>query len=180
MDNNCNYSDNWQPYIGDYDKFEYDIKLHDGTIVENCYPNGGLFNSISDEHNEQAFPEDLVVEIRFSNAPRFGINQKVSQIPQYEWLNKQEEIRNKRVKNINAIATISGIIGGLGAPIMYQPSPSTSNDINKFGKARTVEYIAGSQRHEITDKEIEQSAIGRNEPCPCGSGKKFKKCCSIL
>ena len=20
--------------------------------------------------------------------------------------------------------------------------------------------------------------IGRNEPCPCGSGKKFKKCCS--
>ncbi|HCS75454.1 MAG TPA: hypothetical protein DIW17_16465 [Clostridiales bacterium] len=19
--------------------------------------------------------------------------------------------------------------------------------------------------------------IGRNEPCPCGSGKKYKKCC---
>ncbi len=25
-------------------------------------------------------------------------------------------------------------------------------------------------RHEVTK-------IGRNEPCPCGSGKKFKKCC---
>ena len=23
------------------------------------------------------------------------------------------------------------------------------------------------------------SKIGRNEPCPCGSGKKFKKCCGI-
>jgi preprotein translocase subunit SecA len=22
-----------------------------------------------------------------------------------------------------------------------------------------------------------QSAVGRNDPCPCGSGKKFKKCC---
>jgi SWIM/SEC-C metal-binding protein len=22
--------------------------------------------------------------------------------------------------------------------------------------------------------------IGRNEPCPCGSGKKFKKCCEGL
>jgi uncharacterized protein YecA (UPF0149 family) len=22
--------------------------------------------------------------------------------------------------------------------------------------------------------------IGRNEPCPCGSGKKFKKCCADL
>jgi hypothetical protein len=23
----------------------------------------------------------------------------------------------------------------------------------------------------------EQPKIGRNEPCPCGSGKKYKKCC---
>lgn len=22
--------------------------------------------------------------------------------------------------------------------------------------------------------------LGRNEPCPCGSGKKYKKCCAIL
>jgi preprotein translocase subunit SecA len=22
--------------------------------------------------------------------------------------------------------------------------------------------------------------IGRNEPCPCGSGKKYKKCCGRL
>jgi uncharacterized protein len=22
--------------------------------------------------------------------------------------------------------------------------------------------------------------IGRNEPCPCGSGKKFKKCCGAV
>jgi uncharacterized protein YchJ len=21
--------------------------------------------------------------------------------------------------------------------------------------------------------------VGRNEPCPCGSGKKYKKCCLI-
>ncbi|MSP00047.1 MAG: hypothetical protein EXR07_03195 [Acetobacteraceae bacterium] len=23
------------------------------------------------------------------------------------------------------------------------------------------------------------SKIGRNEPCPCGSGKKYKKCCLV-
>jgi uncharacterized protein YchJ len=23
----------------------------------------------------------------------------------------------------------------------------------------------------------EKTKVGRNEPCPCGSGKKFKKCC---
>jgi uncharacterized protein YecA (UPF0149 family) len=21
--------------------------------------------------------------------------------------------------------------------------------------------------------------IGRNDPCPCGSGKKYKKCCGV-
>ena len=24
---------------------------------------------------------------------------------------------------------------------------------------------------------VSNSKVGRNEPCPCGSGKKFKKCC---
>ncbi|MCY0152795.1 YchJ family metal-binding protein [Hoeflea alexandrii] len=23
-----------------------------------------------------------------------------------------------------------------------------------------------------------QANVGRNDPCPCGSGKKYKKCCS--
>ena len=26
---------------------------------------------------------------------------------------------------------------------------------------------------------IAEKKIGRNEPCPCGSGKKYKKCCGI-
>ena len=39
---------------------------------------------------------------------------------------------------------------------------------------------------DITDLEIllhpqepkrAEKRIGRNEPCPCGSGKKYKKCC---
>ena len=30
---------------------------------------------------------------------------------------------------------------------------------------------AGRYRHELINK------IGRNKPCPCGSGRKFKKCC---
>ena len=24
---------------------------------------------------------------------------------------------------------------------------------------------------------LAQESIGRNDPCPCGSGRKFKKCC---
>ncbi|WP_050988031.1 SEC-C metal-binding domain-containing protein [Thiothrix nivea] len=24
---------------------------------------------------------------------------------------------------------------------------------------------------------VSQKLVGRNDPCPCGSGKKYKKCC---
>lgn len=36
---------------------------------------------------------------------------------------------------------------------------------------------------ELKAKEIQKnlgSKIGRNDPCPCGSGKKYKKCCGAM
>ena len=32
----------------------------------------------------------------------------------------------------------------------------------------------GAQHHNIQRKT---SKVGPNDPCPCGSGKKYKKCC---
>ncbi len=29
------------------------------------------------------------------------------------------------------------------------------------------------------DKEFQPVKVGRNEPCPCGSGKKYKNCCGV-
>jgi uncharacterized protein YecA (UPF0149 family) len=29
----------------------------------------------------------------------------------------------------------------------------------------------------FTPAQVERGKIGRNEPCGCGSGKKFKRCC---
>ncbi len=29
----------------------------------------------------------------------------------------------------------------------------------------------------VRGADITTSKVGRNEPCPCGSGKKYKKCC---
>lgn len=44
--------------------------------------------------------------------------------------------------------------------------------------------ILSQQRREEIEKEYKKSKtivkgdkIGRNDPCPCGSGKKYKKCC---
>ncbi|KNF09903.1 SEC-C domain-containing protein [Gottschalkia purinilytica] len=44
------------------------------------------------------------------------------------------------------------------------------------------EILSAERRKEITkeyrrSKIVTVKKIGRNEPCPCGSGKKYKKCC---
>ncbi len=28
-----------------------------------------------------------------------------------------------------------------------------------------------------SETKVAEKKVGRNEPCPCGSGKKYKKCC---
>lgn len=35
----------WQKFTGTYEKTWYDIKLHDGSVVESVYPNSGFFYS---------------------------------------------------------------------------------------------------------------------------------------
>jgi preprotein translocase subunit SecA len=40
------------------------------------------------------------------------------------------------------------------------------------GAGRGVTSLAGATPAATGDFE----GIGRNDPCPCGSGKKFKKC----
>lgn len=36
-------------------------------------------------------------------------------------------------------------------------------------------YVKGEFNPQITQRQV--SKVGRNDPCPCGSGKKAKKCC---
>jgi uncharacterized protein YecA (UPF0149 family) len=34
-----------------------------------------------------------------------------------------------------------------------------------------------SSKSAMKEIKPEEKTIGRNDPCPCGSGKKYKKCC---
>jgi uncharacterized protein YecA (UPF0149 family) len=32
---------------------------------------------------------------------------------------------------------------------------------------------------EMTREQRRRGRVGRNDPCPCGSGQKFKRCCFL-
>ena len=48
-------------------------------------------------------------------------------------------------------------------------------------RKRRREAVVSDDDAPIPDAPVEQAraaeAPGRNDPCPCGSGKKYKKCC---
>jgi len=48
---------------------------------------------------------------------------------------------------------------------------------NTFGKA--VRMLGGWNKYFqwLKDNPIRSAKIPRNKPCPCNSGKKYKKCC---
>ena len=67
-------------------------------------------------------------------------------------------------------------VWAIGAAV-HEAAPRALSESNMRGQQDAA--IAGSQQ---TDKKQEpirnrQAKVGRNEPCPCGSGKKYKNCC---
>lgn len=38
-------------------------------------------------------------------------------------------------------------------------------------------YASNKKKYFIPPEPIQAAKVGRNDPCPCGSGKKYKKCC---
>ena len=66
-----------------------------------------------------------------------------------------------------------------------QPPPENIDDIRR----ENAEYIprvlpalrklAQIRAHEELDRTTSSHKLGRNEPCPCGSGKKYKRCCGL-
>jgi preprotein translocase subunit SecA len=43
-------------------------------------------------------------------------------------------------------------------------------------RARAMQFSHGGEPEKIETVRREGKKVGRNDPCPCGSGKKYKKC----
>lgn len=67
--------------------------------------------------------------------------------------------------------------------IRYE-APSANFIKQEFFKGEEAAQLAGMQAALLKVEEsgarvtnVKRVKIGRNDPCPCGSGNKFKKCC---
>jgi SEC-C motif len=62
--------------------------------------------------------------------------------------------------------------------LMESNSPDLYTKLKVRHKKLCAIYAHSRKRaRAVVAESIPQDAVGRNDPCPCGSGKKFKKCC---
>jgi preprotein translocase subunit SecA len=54
-------------------------------------------------------------------------------------------------------------------------------ELNKSAPKGSQTEIDSESKEKGTVKvpPVRSNKVGRNEPCPCGSGKKYKKCCLL-
>ncbi len=68
---------------------------------------------------------------------------------------------------------------GARARSVWNVSSVSHDEVGQFAMAERQRAAAQAPQGEQVVKQIklEQPKVGRNAPCPCGSGKKYKKCC---
>ena len=60
------------------------------------------------------------------------------------------------------------------ADAVYRVVPAAVAQSAHMG--RTIATVL-AERNTGTSEPATHVKVGRNDPCPCGSGKKYKKCC---
>ncbi len=59
----------------------------------------------------------------------------------------------------------------------YEGKTQRYHEVADFGKVDDKWYFVEGRPGVRKPVVREEPKVGRNDPCPCGSGKKFKKCC---
>ena len=85
------------------------------------------------------------------------------------------EFRNESYDMFNAM---SEAICEDTAKMMLSIKKVTDDDLKRREAAKiTAENVGGGDTKGRTVVKTKSQKVGRNDPCPCGSGKKYKKCC---
>ena len=72
-----------------------------------------------------------------------------------------------RVQNENRVEEVAALCTEHGWQFIMKIAPDEPEDISDI------------ERKLNPPDPVKSSKIGRNAPCSCGSGKKYKKCCGL-
>ncbi|MFH1370900.1 MAG: preprotein translocase subunit SecA [Planctomycetota bacterium] len=102
--------------------------------------------------------------------------------PKTEYKREGHRMFSEMLENIEA--RVTDIVfkvhleAGARARSIWQVSQTAHDQVGQFAMAERQRAAAQAPQGEVKVKQIklEGPKVGRNDPCPCGSGKKYKKC----
>ncbi|MCR5636793.1 MAG: preprotein translocase subunit SecA [Clostridiales bacterium] len=158
---------NWMDHIDNMENLKQGIRLRAfaqrDPVVE--YRNDG--SDMFDEMIEVI--KENTVKLILANPQRV-----------FERLEQQKEIMRIQEERAKQAAAAHQVIlpGQMPKP---QPKLNVENFIKREQVAKPT-FASGSDGSQPANKTVIKKAsqkVGRNDPCPCGSGKKYKKCCGM-
>ncbi len=94
----------------------------------------------------------------------------------YEIQKRREELDRQRREMEEKAAAAHQVV--LKNPSDDRPKPSAIElGLKREQVAKPVEF--SGDRTVSTNRTVKKKKVGPNDPCPCGSGKKYKKCCKL-
>ncbi len=83
------------------------------------------------------------------------------------------EIKSTHAGGVNDIQGVVEFI----ADYEVNGEPGQMHEISRFVKEAENWFYLDGKFSEASQSSALSSKVGRNDPCICGSGKKYKKCC---
>jgi len=68
-------------------------------------------------------------------------------------------------------------VGAVGGGLVDRAARSSGDRIGADALKGTATNKGEGGERQVTQPITVEEKVGRNDPCPCGSGKKYKKCC---
>ena len=90
---------------------------------------------------------------------------------QTEWL-KLDIIRTEQGAENDSTGVVE-----FKADFKTKGEAGTHHEVSEFVKKKGRWYFSKGKTPESFQIINTEPKVGRNDPCPCGSGKKYKKCC---
>ena len=144
-----------------------------------------IYNVVVEDYNKKL--EDVPKEIQddFEKSISLRIIDKnwMDQLDAMEALKEGVGLRGYAQSNPLQVYALEGfelfdkMMATISAEIStYLLNAEVRQNIERKEVAKNIRTNDGKESVKSTPKKV-QAKIGRNDPCPCGSGKKYKQCC---
>ena len=92
---------------------------------------------------------------------------------------QKNPLREYQREGFDAFADMLTRVKELTLERLFRMQLQRESDVERIAQKERKQRMMLSRGPEIKPETVRRQGkkVGRNEPCPCGSGKKYKQCC---